>query len=56
MAQHQTSEKSQELIDAGRELLARSDPPSVEAFKLAEEIFTRTLEIDPKPFHFVRHG
>lgn len=47
MPQKQPGEKAQELIYDGWEVLEGSEPPSVEALKLAEEIFTRALGIDP---------
>lgn len=41
MPQRQRSEKAQELVCDGWEILDRSDPPSVDALNLAGAIFTR---------------
>ena len=48
MPQRQRREKAQELVNDGWEALDRSEPPSPDAVKLAEEIFRRALAIDPE--------
>ena len=48
MAQKQRKEKAQELVYDGWEALDSSEPLSADAVKLAEEMFSRALAIDPE--------